>query len=262
MLEHVLKDDPVYRQLQESLKNYQGPIMVSGCTDTAKWHLTSLTGLKKKKQFKIIIVPDENRARQWVEASRFFGEKTQYIPAKDPLFYTADVHGNAIARDRMLAIKQIVDDQCGTFVMTIDAVMDQVVPLEDIKNHKMTFTAGETLEEATIAEEFVARGYEKTGFVEAPGEFAIRGGIIDIFPYTQESPYRIELWGDEIDSIRSFDKESQRSIEEVDSLTIYPASEIILNNPRIQNGLKKMEEDYQKLLKKFKDEKNMTSKLV
>lgn len=224
MLKHILKDDPVYRQLKDGIEDYRGPILVSGCTDTAKWHLTSLIGNKKKKQFKIIIVPDENKARQWVEASHFFGEKAQYIPAKDPLFYTADVHGNAIARDRMLAIKKILDDKCGIFVMTIDAVMDQVVPLSDIKNHKMTFKTGETLEEAAIAEEFVARGYEKAPFVEAPGEFAVRGGIIDIFPYTQESPYRIELWGDEIDSIRSFDKESQRSIEEVETLTIYPAS--------------------------------------
>ena len=255
MLEHILKDDPVYRQLKDEIEDYCGPVLVSGCTDTAKWHLTSLIGNHKKKQFKIIIVPDENKARQWVEASHFFGEKVQYIPAKDPLFYTADVHGNAIARDRMLAIKKIVDDKCGTFVMTIDAVMDQVVPLSDIKNHKMTFKMGETLEEATIAEEFVARGYEKAPFVEAPGEFAVRGGIIDIFPYTQESPYRIELWGDEIDSIRSFDKESQRSIEEVDTLTIYPASEIILNQPRIEHGLRNMEEDYEKLSQKFKKEK-------
>ena len=186
MLKHILKDDPVYRQLKDGIEDYRGPILVSGCTDTAKWHLTSLIGNKKKKQFKIIIVPDENKARQWVEASHFFGEKAQYIPAKDPLFYTADVHGNAIARDRMLAIKKILDDKCGIFVMTIDAVMDQVVPLSDIKNHKMTFKTGETLEEAAIAEEFVARGYEKAPFVEAPGEFAVRGGIIDIFPYTQE----------------------------------------------------------------------------
>ncbi len=139
MLEHILKDDPVYRQLKDEVEDYCGPVLVSGCTDTAKWHLTSLIGNHRKKQFKIIIVPDENKARQWVEASHFFGEKVQYIPAKDPLFYTADVHGNAIARDRMLAIKQILDDKCGTFVMTIDAVMDQVVPLSDIKNHKMTF---------------------------------------------------------------------------------------------------------------------------
>ena len=136
----------------------------------------------------------------------------------------------------MLAIKKIVDDKCGTFVMTIDAVMDQVVPLSDIKNHKMTFKMGEILEEATIAEEFVARGYEKAPFVEAPGEFAVRGGIIDIFPYTQESPYRIELWGDEIDSIRSFDAESQRSVENLDEITIYPAAELVLDRETLEKG--------------------------
>ena len=127
----------------------------------------------------------------------FLWRKAQYIPQKDPLFYTADVHGNLIARDRMLAIKKILDDKCGIFVMTIDAVMDQVVPLSDIKNHKMTFKTGETLEEAAIAEEFVARGYEKAPFVEAPGEFAVHWRIIDIFLILWESPYRGELWGDE-----------------------------------------------------------------
>ncbi len=90
----------------------------------------------------------------------------------------------------------------------------------------------------------------------------MRGGIIDIFPYTQESPYRIELWGDEIDSIRSFDKESQRSIEEVETLTIYPASEIILNQPRIDHGLRQMEEDYEKLISEVQErEKDMIRQL-
>ena len=83
MLENILKDDPVYRQLKDEVEDYCGPVLVSGCTDTAKWHLTSLIGNHKKKQFKIIIVPDENKARQWVEASHFFGEKVQYIPARE-----------------------------------------------------------------------------------------------------------------------------------------------------------------------------------
>ena len=61
MLEHILKDDPVYRQLKDEIEDYCGPVLVSGCTDTAKWHLTSLIGNHKKKQFKIIIVPDESK---------------------------------------------------------------------------------------------------------------------------------------------------------------------------------------------------------
>lgn len=201
MLEHILKDDPVYRQLKDEVEDYCGPVLVSGCTDTAKWHLTSLIGNHRKKQFKIIIVPDENKARQWVEASHFFGEKVQYIPAKDPLFYTADVHGNAIARDRMLAIKKIVDDKCGTFVMTIDAVMDQVVPLSDIKNHKMTFKMGETLEEATIAEEFVARGYEKAPLLRLQASLLCEEESL-IFSHTHRKAHIVSNYG-EMKLIRS-----------------------------------------------------------
>ncbi len=251
MLEQVLKDDHSFGQIRTDLEKNQGPVLVSGCTDPAKWHLMSLTGNSQKSGYKIIIAPDENKARQWAEGCGFFGEKVQFIPAKDPLFYSADVHGNAIARERMLAIERIIKGEGGTFVMAVDAVMDRVVPLKHIAENRMTFQTGDTVEESALSEKFVALGYEKAPFVEAPGEFAIRGGILDIFPYTADCPYRIELWGDEIDSIRSFDKESQRSIEETSKLTVYPASEIILEADRIQKGLDRIEEDYEKLLKEF-----------
>ena len=71
-------------------------------------------------------------------------------------------------------------------------------------------------------------GYEREAQVESCGQFSIRGGILDIFPLTEENPWRIELWGDEIDSIRSFDVESQRSIENLEEITIYPATEMLL----------------------------------
>ena len=72
----------------------------------------------------------------------------------------------------------------------------------------------------------VSLGYERMGQVEGEGQFAIRGGILDIFPLTEETPVRVELWGDEVDSIRSFDVESQRSIENLEELVIYPATEV------------------------------------
>lgn len=262
MLEQVLKNDSVYQQMKAGLEENQGPVFVSGCTDTAKWHLTSLLGNQSK--YKIIIVSDENAARQWVEGYQFFGDKVYYLPAKDPLFYSADVHGNAIARERMNCIERIIKGQGGVYVMSIDAVMDRVVPLAEIKKHRITWKTGDTVEEGKISGNLVALGYEKTGFVEAAGEFAIRGGIIDIYPYTGDCPYRIELWGDEIDSIRSFDAESQRSIEEVPSLTIYPATEIILGDERISQGLLALEKDYKKLSgefhKKYETEKEVRLK--
>ncbi|NLG89931.1 MAG: DEAD/DEAH box helicase, partial [Clostridiaceae bacterium] len=97
-------------------------------------------------------------------------------------------------------------------------------------------------------------GYERQAQVEAPGDFAIRGGIIDIFPLTEEAPYRIELWGDEIDSIRIFDVSSQRSIEQVDKLVIYPAAEIIPDEKQIADGLVRIEEDKEKYIKSLLDQ--------
>ena len=258
MLEQILKDNKIFQQIQTGLGENKSPVFVSGCTDTAKWHICS--ALKKQEnsgQWKIVIVPDEIKGRQWAEGCGFFGEDVYFLPAKDPLFYSADVHGNAIARERMKCIQQILEGSGGIFVMPVDAVMDKVVPLEEIQKYRMTFRVGDILDEEEISRKLTALGYEKTGFVEAAGEFAIRGGIIDVYPYTEDCPYRIELWGDEIDSIRSFDAESQRSIEEIDSLIIDPATEIVLEEERIRFGLSRMEKDYKKLASQFHKEKEM-----
>lgn len=89
----------------------------------------------------------------------------------------------------------------------------------------------------------VHMGYERVGQVEMPGQFSIRGGIIDIYSLTEENPWRIELWGDEIDSIRSFDAQSQRSLENLDDVTIYPAAE---------QPMEKMVSHFSIILKKLK----------
>ena len=96
-------------------------------------------------------------------------------------------------------------------------------------------------------------GYEKVAQVEGSGQFSVRGGIIDIFPLTEEVPYRIELWGDEVDSIRTFDPESQRSIEQVDEAVIYPATEMALTPEQIQDGTEAIEKDRRKYVKKLRD---------
>ena len=89
-------------------------------------------------------------------------------------------------------------------------------------------------------------GYERTGQVDGMGQFSIRGGIIDIFPLTEELPVRIELWGRQVDSIRSFDPESQRSIAQMDSVRIYPAAELTLTKEQMENGTDRIEKEGEK----------------
>ena len=99
------------------------------------------------------------------------------------------------------------------------------MPLEKIKSSLLHFKSDSVIDLDQLKADLVDLGYERVGQVELPGQFSVRGGIIDIYPLTEENPWRIELWDDEIDSIRSFDAESQRSLENIDEITIYPATE-------------------------------------
>ena len=110
-------------------------------------------------------------------------------------------------------------------VTSIDGCMDFLESLEQIREQLLHFTSDSTVNIDALKARLVWLGYERVGQVEMPGQFSIRGGIVDIYCLTEENPWRIELWGDEIDSIRSFDAESQRSLENLEEITIYPAVE-------------------------------------
>ena len=103
-----------------------------------------------------------------------------------------------------------------------------------------------TLEPEVLAEKLVGIGYSREGIADMPGQFAVRGGIVDVFPVQDEVPVRIEFWGDTIDSIRSYDAASQRSIANTDSCTIFPAQEITISKEEQEKGLKLIEKDAKK----------------
>ena len=110
-------------------------------------------------------------------------------------------------------------------VTSIDGCMDYLMPLEEIGKKVLHFYSDSVINMDVLKNTLVQLGYERVGQVEMPGQFSVRGGIVDIYSLTEENPWRIELWGDEVDSIRSFDAESQRSLENLDEIAIYPAVE-------------------------------------
>ena len=116
--------------------------------------------------------------------------------------------------------------------------MEPRIPLEQVKKDIVHINSAGQVQERELAGKLVKLGYEKAYQVEAPGQFSVRGGIVDVFDLTEENPYRIELWGEDVDSIRSFDVLSQRSIEKLDSVDIYPATEMILSKDERARGMK------------------------
>lgn len=214
-----------FERIKEKSKTNKGILQVSGCMESQKSHL--MYGLSETAPYRLILAEDERRAREIYEDYRFYDKKIYSYPAKDLLFFQADIHGNLLIRQRMKVIRALLEEKELTVVTSIDGCMDFLEPLEKIKSQLIHYESDSTIDMDRLKNKLVDLGYERVGQVEMPGQFSVRGGIVDIYCLTEENPWRIELWGDEIDSIRSFDAESQRSLENLEEITIYPAVEHI-----------------------------------
>ena len=241
------------RILADGKKRPAGTVMVTGCIDTQKIHMAEAAG--ENFRFKVIVTHDESKAREMCEDVRFFQSNAMYYPAKDFIFYSADIHGNQMACERIKCISAIIDAMENgeplTIVTTIDALSDMVIPLQKYKDTSFMVKNGTILDTEKLSKQLVSIGYERKGMVDGQGQFAIRGGIIDIFSFIDEAPVRIELWDDEVDSIRYFDVESQRSIEKVQSYEIFPVTEYMFTEDEVEAGLEKVKKEQAAQLEKL-----------
>ncbi|MDF2610921.1 MAG: transcription-repair coupling factor [Lachnospiraceae bacterium] len=247
-----LKELREFNDIQDNLKLKNTPVQITGCIDSQKCHLIS--GLGEGYPWKLIITYNDIKAKEIYEDFKLYDNNVYLYPAKDIIFYSADIHGNAIVRERLKILRKLIEREPITVITTLDGGMDKILPLDFIKNRVLTIEEAGSINLTKLQSELVHLGYERQGQVEGPGEFAVRGGILDIFPPTEDCPYRIELWGDEVDSIRSFDVSSQRSIERTEKLSIYPAAEMILDPDRLHQGLHRIDEEEKDFVKNLRSQ--------
>jgi len=248
-----LVDLAEYTDMKQDLDQGKGPVQISGVTDSQKVHV--MHELSKDNPWRLVVTYDDTRAKEIFDDFSYFEPNTWLYPARDLLFYSSDIHGNLLTRQRMQVFKHLLEDEGGVVVTTVDGLMDHLLPLSMIKESCLNIMVGQTLDMEEIKHLLTGMGYERMGQVDGMGQFSVRGGILDVFPLTEEVPVRIELWGDEVDSIRSFDAESQRSIQQMDEVTIYPAAELILTKEDIEEGILCLEADEKKQEKAFRDQK-------
>ncbi len=238
--------------IRENIRKKSLPVQVTGCIDSQKCHL--MQGLGEGFRYRVIITYNDIKAKEIYEDYRLYDKEVLLYPAKDIIFYSADIHGNAIVRDRLKVLRRLIEKKEATIILSLEGGMDRLLPLQMIKDRILTVNTSSTIKLTQFSEDLVHLGYERQAQVESPGDFAVRGGIIDIFPLTEDAPYRIELWGDEIDSIRTFDVSSQRSIEQVEELVIYPAAEIIPDEATLMAGIRKLEAEEKQYYKALRDQ--------
>lgn len=241
-----------FLEIQKNMEEHRTPVQVTGCTESQKCHLMAALG--EKYLYKVIVAENEWKAKELYEDYRLYDKNVFLYPAKDAIFYQADVRGNAISRARLQVLRRLLEHKPACVITTLDGGMDKLLPLQRLEENSMEVRVAEQIDVDQWKRQMVQMGYEHVGQVDASGQFAIRGGILDIYPLTEETPFRIELWDDEIDTVRSFDVESQRSIEQVESLSIYPATEVVVTEDEMNVGVYRLRQEMERQVEILRDE--------
>ena len=156
-----------FEELNRDLNRAKGPVQVSGCMDSQKVHLMQEAG--ETLPWKLVVTYEETRAREIYDDFRCFGDRVWLYPAKDLLFYSADIHGNLMTRQRIQVFRHLVEDDGGVVITTVDGLMDHLLPLSVLTDHVLFAEQGQTLDVEEWKKKLVELGYERMAQVDGMG---------------------------------------------------------------------------------------------
>ena len=214
--------------LVKQIENEKSPIEILGLVDVGMEQIISSINEFAKKSI-CIVTYNEIQAKKIEENLKYFTDKVVLFPKKEIVTYDYIAESKDIPYERIDALNKIVSKKNLIVITTIEAVMQKLPLKETLYKNKLDFKIGDTYNLEEIKQKLVKLGYTRYDLIEGKGQFSIRGGIVDI-SITEATGIRIEFWGDEIDSIRSFSIVSQRSINNLEKATIFPAHEYVLEN--------------------------------
>ena len=254
-----MEEMEAFQQIRRRMqKAYQGMILAGGCIDSQKAHLIGC--LSRDYPVTCILAPDDLRAREICENYRIFDEHVLLYPARDFLFFQADLQSRTLTTQRVRCMKALADITAGlghervTIVLTQRSLMSHCMKAEDWMDAIRSYAQGDEMDPQEEKKVLSLMGYERVDLVEEAGQYASRGGILDIFPLTEDYPLRIEFWDDEIDSIKYFDAGTQRSTENIQSFTLTPAMEFVLDSKAVLKGTAAMKSDADHLYEVYRKE--------
>lgn len=232
-------------------KNIKITNMVNACKGHLAYGLSQFT-----KAPMVIVTYDELSTKQLAEDLEVLKGKESVLiyPARDILFYNADVHSMDITAQRLKVIDALVKGEDVAVIIPVEALLNPISPRETFEAYMQQIEVGGTIELSKLEARLIQMGYERVARVEAMGQFAVRGGIVDIYGAAEDEAYRIELWDDEVDSIRTFNVQTQRSVAKVNQIRIMSNQEIIFPLELIQKAIPKIKEDLKKITCKLRKE--------
>ncbi|MDD3223326.1 MAG: transcription-repair coupling factor [Clostridium sp.] len=241
-----------FSNIAEGIKKGNFPMDVVGISESAKsYFIYSLYEVIDKN---VVVVTDSDvEAKKLYEDLSVYIPNVYYFPTREVVFYNIDAVSGDLRWERIKVIKEILKRNKKIIVMSAESFAENYAPIALYKKYSFKLALGDTVDIKELSSNLVLSGYERVESVDSKGQFSVRGGIVDLYPPISNIPYRIEFFGDEIDSIRTFNTTSQRSIDKVNKIDIFPAKEIILDKEHVEDGYNNIKQELDSIVKKLKD---------
>ena len=223
-----LGKNPKFCEYIKIIESKKSPIAISGLTDVGMTQMISATREFAKRPI-LVITYNEIQAQKILKDIKYFTDKVYYLPKKEIVTYDYVAESKDLPYERIETLNKMQEMRTGVVITTIEAVLQKMISKKALYKNTLNFKVGDSENLETIKQKLVELGYVRCDLIEGRGQFSVRGGIVDISVNEKEG-VRLEFWGDEIDSIRYFNVVSQRSTENIDKITIYPAHEYILES--------------------------------
>ena len=230
LVQSALARWPDYARLEQAVEGGAVPGAVTGLSGVHKCCVIASL-CKKTGRRALVLAADEAEAQRFCEDLAALGLRPVSYPLRDFNFRDTAGTSHEYERLRLEALSKLEDGQCDCIVACMDAALQYTLGPEELERKLFTLRPGDQLEIADLLEALVKCGYTREDQIEGLGQFSHRGGIVDFFSPSANAPVRVEFWGDEVDSLSSFDMESQRRTESIPQVTLAPCVEVIPEKP-------------------------------
>ena len=218
-----------YRGVREDLAARRTPIQLVGLAHIHKvlFAASLVTSLKKRA---VMLAGDEAEANRLTEDLKALGLRVLYLPARELSLRQMEAAGREYEQMRLGVLAAMAEGGYDIVVACADAAMQYTIPPDTLLERTLEIVCGAQLPVKDLPAALSAAGYERCSQIEGAGQFAVRGGIVDVYPASCPAPIRMELWGDTVDTLGYFDLITQRRTEQLDAVAIPPAAEIMYDD--------------------------------
>ncbi len=229
----ALNNTEEYQSLLKGITSNRLPLGALGLTQIHKAHIISSLCERFSPRQAIVIVPDESQANRICKDLNSFGCNALLYPAGDITLRSTQVKSREYEHRRLSVLGKLLDGNADAVVLSVEAALQLTIPPEELFSRRIHLEVGDDITIEELSKKLRQAGYSFCENVEGSGQFSVRGGIVDLFSPDSELPFRVDFWGDTIDSISVFETDSQRRVNQLDEITVTPANEICCESERL-----------------------------